>query len=74
MKKTLDTTLRFSVFSIFMANPGSGGSYGSSHSTSAAPPIGDWRKGSADIKLLLKNLYTQSPMLHTDVTFKVTEH
>jgi len=53
-----------------MANPGSGGSYGSSHSTSAAPPIGDWRKGSADIKLLLKNLYTQSPMLHTDVTFK----
>ena len=31
---------------------------------------GDWRKGSADIKLLLKNLYTQSPMLHTDVTFK----
>ena len=33
---------------------------------------GDWRKGSADIKLLLKNLYSQSPMPHTDVTFKVT--
>ena len=32
---------------------------------------GDWRKGSADIKLLLKNLYSQSPMPHTDVTFKV---
>ena len=33
--------------------------------------VGDWRKGSADIKLLLKNLYSQSPMPHTDVTFKV---
>ena len=38
--------------------------------SATSPSSGDWRKGSADIKLLLKNLYTQSPMLHTDVTFK----
>ena len=41
--------------------------FGSDHGSG----VGDWRKGSADIKLLLKNLYSQSPMPHTDVTFKV---
>jgi hypothetical protein len=35
------------------------------------PTQGDWRKGSADIKILLKNLYSQPSMSHTDVIFKV---
>ena len=39
-----------------------------------APGVADWRRGSADIKLLLKNLHSQSPMPHTDVTFKVLHH
>ena len=39
-----------------------------------APAAADWRRGSADIKLLLKNLHSQSPMPHTDVTFKVLLH
>ena len=39
-----------------------------------APGVADWRRGSADIKLLLKNLHSQSPMPHTDVTFKVLLH
>jgi hypothetical protein len=34
---------------------------------------GDWRKGSADIKILLKNLYSQPSMSHTDVIFKVSD-
>eukprot|EP00090_Calanus_glacialis_P026303 TRINITY_DN4132_c0_g1_i1.p1 TRINITY_DN4132_c0_g1~~TRINITY_DN4132_c0_g1_i1.p1 ORF type:complete len:917 (-),score=292.39 TRINITY_DN4132_c0_g1_i1:102-2852(-) len=53
-----------------MTNPAPGGPNGPPTPHPNGSPIGDWRKGSADIKLLLKNLYTQSPMLHTDVTFK----
>ena len=55
-----------------MTNPAPGGPNGPPTPHPNGSPIGDWRKGSADIKLLLKNLYTQSPMLHTDVTFKVS--
>ena len=49
---------------------GAGGA-GGVGGTGGSGGVGDWRKGSADIKLLLKNLYSQSPMPHTDVTFKV---
>ena len=55
-----------------MTNPAHGGPNGPPTPHPNGSPIGDWRKGSADIKLLLKNLYTQSPMLHTDVSFKVS--
>ena len=54
-----------------MTGHGPGGLNGPHTPHTNGSPICDWRKGSADIKLLLKNLYTQSPMLHTDVTFKV---
>jgi len=53
-----------------MTGHGPGGLNGPHTPHTNGSPICDWRKGSADIKLLLKNLYTQSPMLHTDVTFK----